>query len=164
MSDIEVGKTYKGTVKAVRNFGVFVECVEGKEGLVHISELDNCRIDDIDKVCSVGDIMTVKCIGADDQGRVRLSRRAVICEEQGVPYEVREVKPKRSFSDRGPSRGFGGNSSGGRSYGSGGGGSHSGNRFGSRNSFGGGRNNSGGGGFGRSRRPSSRGSDFGQEY
>lgn len=68
MSDIEVGKTYNDTVKSVKNFGAFVECVEGKEGLVHISELDNCRIDRIDDVCCIGDTMTVKCIGVDDQG------------------------------------------------------------------------------------------------
>ncbi|MDR1435390.1 MAG: S1 RNA-binding domain-containing protein [Puniceicoccales bacterium] len=154
MSNIEVGKTYNGTVKSVRNFGAFVECVEGKEGLVHISELDNCRIDKIDDVCSVGDSMTVKCIGVDDQGRVRLSRRAIICEEQGIPYEVREVKPKRSFSGGG----FGNRNSGGRSFGP--------RRFGSdnRGREGGGSFGGGGGSFGRSRRPSSGDSGFSRGY
>ncbi|MDR3317497.1 MAG: S1 RNA-binding domain-containing protein [Puniceicoccales bacterium] len=153
MLNLEVGKTYNGIVKSVRNFGAFVECVEGCEGLVHISELDNCRIERIDDVCSVGDSMVVKCIGVDEKGRVRLSRRAVICEEQGLPYEVREVKPKKDFSrnnfgNRGDSRGHsfgprrfnGEQRSGG--YRDGGGHSGGGGSFGQ--------------GFGRSRRPSSR--------
>jgi polyribonucleotide nucleotidyltransferase len=154
MSNIEVGKTYNGTVKSVRNFGVFVECVAGEEGLVHISELDNCRIENIDAVCSVGDSISVKCIGVDDQGRVRLSRRAVICEEQGLPYEIREVKPKRSFSGGG----FGNRNSGGRSFGP--------RKFGSdsRGGGGGGGRSFGGGGFGHSRRPSSGGSGFSRDY
>jgi polyribonucleotide nucleotidyltransferase len=154
MSNIEVGKTYNGTVKSVRNFGVFVECIAGEEGLVHISELDNCRIENIDAVCSVGDSISVKCIGVDDQGRVRLSRRAVICEEQGLPYEIREVKPKRSFS----SEGFGNRNSSRRSFGP--------RKFGNDNrGGGGGRSFGGGGGFGgHSRRPSSGGSGFSRDY
>jgi polyribonucleotide nucleotidyltransferase len=153
MSNIEVGKTYNGTVKSVRNFGVFVECIAGEEGLVHISELDNCRIENIDAVCSVGDSISVKCIGVDEQGRVRLSHRAVICEEQGLPYEVREVKPKRSF----PGGGFGNRNSGGRSFGP--------RKFGSDNrGSGGGRSFGGGGGFGHSRRSSSGGGGFSRDY
>ncbi|MDR2371819.1 MAG: S1 RNA-binding domain-containing protein [Puniceicoccales bacterium] len=152
MSNIEVGKTYNGTVKSVRNFGVFVECIAGEEGLVHISELDNCRIENIDAVCSVGDLISVKCIGVDDQGRVRLSHRAVICEEQGLPYEVREVKPKRSFSGGG----FGNRNSGGRSFGP--------RKFGNDNRGGGGGRSFGGGGFGHSRRSSSGGSGFSRDY
>ncbi|MDR2807232.1 MAG: S1 RNA-binding domain-containing protein [Puniceicoccales bacterium] len=154
MSNIEVGKTYNGTVKSVRNFGAFVECIEGVEGLVHISELDNCRIDKIDDFCSVGDIMTVKCIGIDDHGRVRLSRRAVICEEQGLPYEVREVKAKKRFGGReGEGRSFGQKRFG-NNY-------HSGYRDNNR-PFGGGQG--GGGGFGRSRRPPSGNSGFSRGY
>jgi polyribonucleotide nucleotidyltransferase len=157
MSNIEVGKTYNGTVKSIKNFGAFVECVEGKEGLVHISELDNCRIDRIDDVCCIGDTMTVKCIGVDDRGRVRLSRRAIICEEQGLPYEVREVKPKRNFQGGGS----GDRNSGGRSFGprrfSGGDNRRSGGGYGTgrpwSNERGG---DSSGGGFGHTRRPSSR--------
>jgi polyribonucleotide nucleotidyltransferase len=151
MSNIEVGKTYNGTVKSVRNFGVFVECIAGEEGLVHISELDNCRIENIDAICSVGDSLSVKCIGIDDQGRVRLSHRAVICEEQGLPYEVREVKPKRSFSGGG----FGNRNSGGRSFGP--------RKFGDNRGGGGGRS-FGGGGFGHSRRSSSGNSGFSRDY
>ncbi|MDR0590619.1 MAG: S1 RNA-binding domain-containing protein [Puniceicoccales bacterium] len=153
MSDIEVGKTYNGTVKSIKNFGAFVECVEGKEGLVHISELDNCRIDRIDDVCCVGDTMAVKCIGVDDQGRVRLSRRAVICEEQGLPYEVREVKPKRNFQGRGFGDRNSGNNFGPRKFGG-----DSRRSGGYSGGYGGGRGDgSGGGGFGSARRPTSRG-------
>ncbi|MDR1591041.1 MAG: S1 RNA-binding domain-containing protein [Puniceicoccales bacterium] len=150
MSNIEVGKTYNGTVKSVRNFGVFVECIEGEEGLVHISELDNCRIENIDAVCSVGDAISVKCIGVDDQGRVRLSRRAVICEEQGLPYEIREVKPKRSFSGGS----FGNRNS--RNFGP--------RKFSNDNRGGSGGRSFGGGGFGHSRRPPSGGSGFSRDY
>jgi polyribonucleotide nucleotidyltransferase len=156
MSNIEVGKTYNGTVKSVRNFGVFVECIAGEEGLVHISELDNCRIENIDAVCSVGDSISVKCIGVDDQGRVRLSRRAVLCEEQGLPYEVREVKPKRSFSGGGGGGGFGSRGSGGRSFGP--------RKFGNDNRGSSGGRSFGGGGFGHSRRPSSGNSGFSRDY
>ncbi|MDR2812174.1 MAG: S1 RNA-binding domain-containing protein [Puniceicoccales bacterium] len=152
MSNIEVGKTYNGTVKSVRNFGVFVECIAGEEGLVHISELDNCRIENIDAVCSVGDSISVKCIGVDDQGRVRLSHRAVICEEQGLPYEIREVKPKRSFSGGG----FGNRSSGGRSFGT--------RKYDNRGGSGNGGRSFGKGGFGHSRRPSSGGPGFSHDY
>ncbi|MDR0418175.1 MAG: S1 RNA-binding domain-containing protein [Puniceicoccales bacterium] len=155
MSNIEVGKMYNGTVKSVRNFGIFVECVAGEEGLVHISELDNCRIENIDAVCSVGDSISVKCIGVDDQGRVRLSRRAVICEEQGLPYEVRDVRPRRSFSGGG---GGGNRNSNGRSFGP--------RKFGNdnRGRSGGGGRSFGGGSFGHSRRPSSGGSGFSRDY
>ena len=112
MSKIEIGNTYTGVVKSIRPFGVFVECIEGEEGLVHISELDNFRIDRIEDICNVGDEMTVKCIGADDRGKVRLSRKAVICEEKGLPYEPSVLRPRRDFKGRNfnrnaPHRGFG---------------------------------------------------------
>lgn len=87
--EIEVGKTYHGKVQSVKEFGAFVECLPGKDGLVHISELAEFPVDRTEDICQVGDEMSVKCIGIDEKGRVRLSRRAVLCEEQGMPYEAK---------------------------------------------------------------------------
>ncbi len=87
--EIEVGKTYRGIVRSIKDFGAFVECLPGKEGLVHISELADFRVNKTEDVCKLGDEIMVKCIGIDDKGRVRLSRRAALCEQQGIPYESR---------------------------------------------------------------------------
>lgn len=95
--EIEVGKTYHGKVQSVMEFGAFVECLPGKDGLVHVSELAEHPVDRAEDVCQVGDEMVVKCVGIDERGRVRLSRRAVILEEQGMPYEV---KPRDGGRDR----------------------------------------------------------------
>ncbi len=80
-AEIEIGKTYDGKVIAVKDFGAFVECIPGKEGLVHISEMANERIDSVDAICKPGDAMRVKCIDIDNQGRVRLSRKAALNDE-----------------------------------------------------------------------------------
>ncbi|MEO0794658.1 MAG: polyribonucleotide nucleotidyltransferase [Verrucomicrobiota bacterium] len=86
-AEIEPGKTYKGIVRAIKEFGCFVECLPGKEGLVHVSELADFRVDKVEDVCKLGDEILVKCVGIDDKGRVKLSRRAALCEAQGIPYE-----------------------------------------------------------------------------
>ncbi len=80
-AEIEIGTTYEGKVVTVKDFGAFVECMPGKEGLVHISEMANERIDSVDSICKPGDAMRVKCIDIDNQGRVRLSRKAVLNDE-----------------------------------------------------------------------------------
>jgi polyribonucleotide nucleotidyltransferase len=80
-AEIEIGRTYDGKVIAVKDFGAFVECMPGKEGLVHISEMANERIDSVDAICKPGDAMRVKCIDIDNQGRVRLSRKAALNDE-----------------------------------------------------------------------------------
>ena len=87
--EIEVGKTYRGIVRSIKEFGAFVECMPGKEGLVHISELADFRVNKTEDVCKLGDEIIVKCVGIDDKGRVRLSRRAALCDQQGIPYEPR---------------------------------------------------------------------------
>jgi len=78
---IEVGKTYQAIVKSIKDFGVFVECLPGQEGLVHVSELSDCRVKHPSDVCALGDTMVVTCVGIDEKGRVRLSRKAVIQHE-----------------------------------------------------------------------------------
>jgi polyribonucleotide nucleotidyltransferase len=80
-AQIEVGKLYRGVVKGTKEFGAFVECVPGKEGLVHISELADFRVRRTEDVCKVGDEMWVKCVGIDEKsGKVRLSRKAAMKE------------------------------------------------------------------------------------
>ncbi len=77
-AEIEIGKVYNGKVITVKDFGAFVECLPGKEGLVHISELANERVESVESICKAGDEMKVKCIDIDNQGRVRLSRKAAL--------------------------------------------------------------------------------------
>jgi polyribonucleotide nucleotidyltransferase len=76
----EVGKLYHGTVKNVQTFGAFVEILPKVEGLCHISELDYSRVRRVEDICNVGDEMWVKLIGIDNQGRIKLSRRAALDE------------------------------------------------------------------------------------
>ena len=64
----------------VKEFGAFVECLPGQEGLVHVSELADHRVERVEDICKLGDEIIVKCVGIDDKGRVRLSRRAAIAE------------------------------------------------------------------------------------
>ena len=69
----EVGKTYSGTVVRIMNFGAFVEIAPGKEGLVHISKLSTQRVAKVEDVVAVGDVVRVKLIEIDAQGRLNLS-------------------------------------------------------------------------------------------
>ncbi|MBV9276170.1 MAG: polyribonucleotide nucleotidyltransferase [Verrucomicrobia bacterium] len=78
--EIEVGETYQGRVVSIKEFGAFVEVLPGKDGLVHISELADFRVKSVDEVVKVGDLIWVKCIGIDDKGRVKLSRKAAMKE------------------------------------------------------------------------------------
>ncbi len=66
----------------MKDFGAFVECLPGKEGLVHISELADFRVNRTEDICKLGDEIIVKCIGIDERGRVKLSRRAAMEEQQ----------------------------------------------------------------------------------
>ncbi len=77
----EEGVIYNGVVKGVKDFGAFVEIFPGTEGLVHISELADFRVNKVEDICQVGDQMWVKCIGIDERGRVRLSRKAAMAEK-----------------------------------------------------------------------------------
>ena len=98
-AQIEVGKTYKGIVRSIKEFGAFVECLPGQEGLVHVSELADFRVSNVEDVCKLGDEIIVKCVGVEERtGKVRLSRRAAIAEKEGRPYEP---KPRDEGGDRG---------------------------------------------------------------
>ncbi|MGA7160506.1 MAG: polyribonucleotide nucleotidyltransferase [Bacteroidota bacterium] len=78
----EVGKTYKATVKKIMDFGAFVEILPGKEGLVHVSQLDIKRIEKVADFVKVGDVFDVKLLEIDDKGRLNLSRKAVMLAEK----------------------------------------------------------------------------------
>lgn len=80
--EVEVGQMYLGTVKRIENFGAFVEIFKGKDGLVHISELQIDRTNKVEDVVSIGDELLVKVKEIDRQGRVNLSRKAVLLEEK----------------------------------------------------------------------------------
>jgi len=82
-AEAEEGKIYDGVVTGIKDFGAFVEIIPGKDGLVHISELADVRVRSVEDVCKVGDRMWVKCIGVDDRGRVKLSRKAAMRERDG---------------------------------------------------------------------------------
>jgi len=78
---VQVGKILGGKIVSQKDFGVFVEIAPGMEGLCHISELADQFINDVSDVCSVGDTMDFKIIAVDEQGRIKLSRKAVLLEE-----------------------------------------------------------------------------------
>ncbi len=99
-AQIEINKTYKGIIRSVKEFGAFVECLPGQEGLVHVSELADHRVEHVEDICKLGDEIIVKCVGIDDKGRVRLSRRAAIAEKEGRDYAPAPKPMDRPRGDR----------------------------------------------------------------
>jgi polyribonucleotide nucleotidyltransferase len=97
----EVGKTYLGKVQRIVDFGAFVEILPGTDGLLHVSEVADYRVKDVRNELSEGDQVLVKVINIDPQGKVKLSRRAVLKEQAGEPYEPAEPPPRRDRGDRG---------------------------------------------------------------
>ena len=81
--DPEVGMEFDGKVTRLMAFGAFVEFAPGREGLVHISELEWHRVDKVEDVCSPGDEMKIKLIKIDDQGRLDFSRKALLEKPEG---------------------------------------------------------------------------------
>ncbi|MFT5632795.1 MAG: polyribonucleotide nucleotidyltransferase [Rubritalea sp.] len=77
-AEVEVNKTYKGKIVSTTAFGAFVEVLPGKDGLIHISELAEGRVEKTEDVVKVGDEVTAKCIGIDDKGRVKMSIKAAL--------------------------------------------------------------------------------------
>ncbi|MDD4857536.1 MAG: polyribonucleotide nucleotidyltransferase [Candidatus Krumholzibacteria bacterium] len=74
----EVGKVYKGVVRGIQVFGAFVQILPGRDGLLHISEIDRQRINKVEDVLNIGDEVEVKVIGIDKDGKVKLSRKALL--------------------------------------------------------------------------------------
>lgn len=81
VKDVEVGDIYTGKVVRIVSFGAFIELFNGKEGLLHISNISHERIDKVEDVLSIGDEVLVKVIEIDPQGRINLSRKAVLPKE-----------------------------------------------------------------------------------
>jgi polyribonucleotide nucleotidyltransferase len=98
----QVGRIYKDSkVVSVKDFGAFVEMVPGVEGLCHISELSEGYVKHVEEVCKVGDVIPVKLISVDDQGRYKLSRKAALAE-MGIKEER---KPRPAGEERRPKPG-----------------------------------------------------------
>ena len=74
-SDFEEGKIYVGKVVSIKEFGAFLEFAPGKEGMVHISKLDKKRINHVEDVLTLGDVIKVKCLGKDKMGRISFSKK-----------------------------------------------------------------------------------------
>ena len=79
-NDPEIGAIYRGKVVKLMNFGAFVEIAPGKDGMVHISKLENHRVDKVEDVVSVGDEIIVKVMEIDNQGRINLSRKDALAD------------------------------------------------------------------------------------
>ncbi|HEV3257144.1 MAG TPA: polyribonucleotide nucleotidyltransferase, partial [Gemmataceae bacterium] len=103
--EVRVGKIYDGRVTSVKDFGAFIEILPGRDGLCHISELDDKYVDKVENVCKVGDHMQVKVIAIDDQDRVKLSRKAVLREQGGGAHGKESGRPPRDGGHPGGGRG-----------------------------------------------------------
>ncbi len=105
-AEAEVGKIYRGKVVSTKEFGAFVEFLPGKDGLVHISELANFRVKQTEDIVKIGDEIWVKCLGIDEKGRVRLSRKAAMAERDAemsgkpVAAEGEQTEGERPQNDR----------------------------------------------------------------
>jgi polyribonucleotide nucleotidyltransferase len=106
-AEAEINKIYRGRVVTIKDFGAFVEFLPGKDGLVHISELANFRVKQTEDIVKMGDEIWVKCLGVDEKGRVRLSRRAAMADrdaEMGIKTEE-APPPGYDQGDQGGDRG-----------------------------------------------------------
>jgi polyribonucleotide nucleotidyltransferase len=84
-AEVKVGKLYTGRVTSIKDFGAFIEIAPGQDGLCHISELAQGYVKRVDEVVKLGDTVRVKVINVDDQGRVKLSRKQALAEENPQP-------------------------------------------------------------------------------
>ncbi|MFU8892586.1 MAG: polyribonucleotide nucleotidyltransferase [Luteolibacter sp.] len=90
--EIEVGAVYTGKIVSITAFGAFMEVLPGKDGLIHVSELAEGRTENVEDVVKKGDTVTAKCLGVDERGRVKMSRRAWLRDQaaEGAEGEVKE--------------------------------------------------------------------------
>ena len=105
--EAEVGKTYKGTVRRVENYGAFLEIMPGTDGLCHISDFAWERVEKTEDVMKLGDVIEVQVTDIDGDGRVRLSRKVLLPKPEGYEErerERRDARPPRGDGDRGPRR------------------------------------------------------------
>src|SRR5438445_12976670 len=104
--EVKVGKVYEGRVTSSKDCGAFIEILPGRDGLCHISELDDKYVDKVESVCKVGDRLQVKVIAIDDQDRVKLSRKALLREQNpaahgGEPGGPGGAPPRRHPAEAG---------------------------------------------------------------
>jgi len=97
----EIDKVYKGKVRSVVQFGAFVEIMPGRDGLLHISEIDNSRVERVEDVLNVGDEVEVKVVNIDKDGKIRLSRRVLL---PGYVESDRDSRDGGGRRDRGGRR------------------------------------------------------------
>lgn len=90
--EVKVGKIYTGRVSSIKDFGAFIEITPGQDGLCHISELSDDYVRKVSDVCKIGDTLQVKVLLIDEQGRVKLSRKAAL-REQKQGHRDREEEP-----------------------------------------------------------------------
>ena len=99
---VEVGKTYTGPVKKITDFGAFIGVLPNQDGLLHISEIAYERVNAVTDVLKEGQMVEVKVLEVDPQGKIRLSRKALLTPPEGyVPPPPREPRPPREGGDRG---------------------------------------------------------------
>jgi polyribonucleotide nucleotidyltransferase len=109
--EVRVGKVYEGRVTSIKDFGAFIEILPGRDGLCHISELDDKYVGKVEDVCRVGDHLQVKVIAIDEHDRVKLSRKVLLREqnrpagEEAAPQS--SAPPRRQNDSRPPRRGGG---------------------------------------------------------
>ena len=102
--EVEIGRVFEGKVVSIKEFGAFVELGPGLEGLVHVSELDDGYVERPEDVVKMGDVVKVKVVHVDGAGKVKLSRKAILREEKGLPVEPYVPPVRRDRGDRGPPR------------------------------------------------------------
>ncbi len=110
--EVRVGKVYEGRVTSIKDFGAFIEILPGRDGLCHISELDDKYVGRVEDVCKVGDVLQVKVIAIDEHDRVKLSRKVLLREQHKadggappMPPPLRrppEGRPPRGEHERAP--------------------------------------------------------------
>jgi polyribonucleotide nucleotidyltransferase len=99
--EAKIGDIFTGKVSRILNFGAMVEILPGKDGLVHISELADRRLDRVEDEVKIGDEVTVKVISIDDMGRVNLSRRALFEKEGETEARSEANRPPPRRDNRG---------------------------------------------------------------
>jgi polyribonucleotide nucleotidyltransferase len=104
-AEVKIGKIYTGRVVSIKDFGAFVEIAPETDGLCHVSELSDQFVDRVDDVVKMGDEIKVKVLLIDDQGRIKLSRKAALLElGESDPVRERQPAPAGGGDDRGPRR------------------------------------------------------------
>jgi polyribonucleotide nucleotidyltransferase len=94
VKEVEEGEIYEGKVTRIMNFGAFVEILPKKEGLIHISNIAHERVEKVEDVLKIGDIVKVKVTEIDKQGRINLSRKALIEKLVNKETEKKDTEEK----------------------------------------------------------------------